>query len=113
MKLHEFVKQALLDITNGVAEAQRESQLYIAPGFVDGKRIEKPQEVKFEVSVTVSAEAGGGIKILSFGDIKAGGKTESVNKLSFEVPIQLNAPTPLNPLHHTRRSATLKDEGST
>ncbi|MCM2291048.1 hypothetical protein NAC44_01735 [Allorhizobium sp. BGMRC 0089] len=110
MKLDEFVKQALLDITNGVAEAQRQSQLYIAPGYVEGKRIEKPQEVKFEVSVTTSAEGGGGIKILSFGDVKASGKTESTNKLTFEVPIQFNAPTPLNPLHYSHKDTKLKAE---
>ena len=45
MKLDEYVKQTLMDITNGVSEAQKESQLYIAPGFVENQKVVAPQMV--------------------------------------------------------------------
>ncbi len=101
MKLDEFVKVALLDITNGVVSAQKETLLYIAPGYINGKKIDKAHKVKFEVTVTISKEGGGGIKVLSLADLKGSAKSESTNKLSFEVPVYLNAPTPLNELHYT------------
>ncbi len=110
MKLNEFVKQTLLDITKGVVDAQKESLLFIAPGYMNGKRIEKEHEVKFEITVSVAAEGGGGIKVLSLGELKAGGKAESTNKLTFEVPIYLNAPTPLNPLHHSNNGPKSEEE---
>jgi hypothetical protein len=112
MKLDEFVKQTLLDITNGVVEAQKESLLFIAPGHVNGKWIERAHDVKFEVTVSVSAEGGGGIKVLSLGEMKAGGKTESTNRLTFEVPIYLNAPTHLNPLHYSNKIQESEGEQS-
>lgn len=112
MDLKDFVKKTLLDITNGVFEAQQESVLFIAPGTINGKKIEKSHEVKFEVSVTVGAEGGGGIKVLSLGEVKAGAKTEATNKLTFEVPVYLNAPTPLNPMHHSKRSNKTSGEQS-
>ncbi|MCB1386302.1 MAG: hypothetical protein KDJ80_10240 [Nitratireductor sp.] len=103
MKLDEYVKQTLLDITNGVERAQRESLLFIAPGSVNGEKIVQPQTVKFEVVVTVNKESGGGISVFSIGDLKMQGSSENINKISFEVPIYLNAPTPLNPMHHSRQ----------
>ena len=51
MKLDEYVKQTLLDITNGVAEAQSESQLFIAPGRIDQDSVTSPQMVSFELPV--------------------------------------------------------------
>ncbi len=110
MKLDEFVKQSLLDITSGVVEAQKHSMLYIAPGYINGKRIEEAHNVKFEVSVTVSIEGGGGIKVLSLGELKAGANSENTSKLSFEVPIYFNAPTPRNPLHHSNNIASSEGE---
>ena len=61
MKIEEYVKQTLLDITNGVAAAQQEAMLYIAPGHVENVKRTEPQFVKFEVALTVNKEAGGGI----------------------------------------------------
>jgi len=63
MKLEEFVKQTLLDITNGVASAQKETPLWIAPGRVEGEKVSTPQHVEFEVVVTVSKEGGGSIDV--------------------------------------------------
>jgi hypothetical protein len=110
MKLDEYVKQTLLDITNGVEQAQREALLFIAPGSINGERIIQPQMVGFEVVVTVSREAGGGISVFSVGDLKAQGNSEHINRISFEVPIYLNAPTPLNPMHHSRQEKPVADK---
>jgi hypothetical protein len=91
MKLDEFVKQTLLDITNGVANAQLEAKLFIAPGYVENKKLVAPQMVKFEVAVTVSKEAGGGISVFSFGELKSGVNSEQINKIAFEVPVYFQA----------------------
>ena len=93
MKLDEFVKQTLLDITNGVAEAQNQAKLYIAPGHVENKKLTAPQMVKFEVAVTVSKEAGGGISVWSLGELRTGINSEQINKIAFEVPVYFQAPT--------------------
>ena len=103
MKLDEYVKQTLVDISNGVEQAQREAMHFIAPGRVNDEVVIERQTVKFEVVVTVSKEAGGGITVFSIGDAKAHASSEHTNRISFEVPIYLNAPTEKNPLHHTRR----------
>ena len=63
MKLDEYVKQTLLDITNGVNEAQIASKLHIAPGYAENEVITTPQMVAFEIVVSVSKEAGGGIRV--------------------------------------------------
>ncbi|MCJ9427922.1 trypco2 family protein [Kordiimonas marina] len=91
MKLEEFVKQTLLDITNGVSSAQAASPSWIAPGRVEGKKVMSPQMVSFEVAVTVSKEGGGSINIWSVAE--AGGKasSEHTNKISFDVPVYFQA----------------------
>ena len=96
MKLDEFVKQTLIDITNGVAEAQSKAKLWIAPGMVEGEPKISPQMVTFEVAVTVNKEGSGGISVWSIGELKGGASSESVNRISFEVPVYFQAPTPLH-----------------
>lgn len=99
MKLDEFIKQALLDITNGVAAAQEETQLFIAPGIVEGEKKTEGQSVVFEVAVTLNSSGGGGISVFSMGDLKGGISKETVNRISFEVPVYFSAPTRVNPRH--------------
>lgn len=96
MKLDEFVKQTLLDITNGVAQAQAEAKLWIAPGKVEGEPRITPQMVSFEVAVTVNKEGSGGVSVWSVGEVKGGASSESVNRISFEVPVYFQAQTPLH-----------------
>lgn len=96
MRLDEFVKQTLLDITNGVARAQSEAKLWIAPGKVEGEPVNSPQMVSFEVAVTVSKEGSGGVSVWSIGEMKGGASTESVNRISFEIPVYFQAQTPLH-----------------
>lgn len=87
MKLEEYVHQTLLDITNGVSKAQIDAPSWIAPGAIEGQMLLTPQMVSFEVIVTTSKEAGGGITVLSIADAKAKGQHQQVNKISFDVPI--------------------------
>ena len=96
MKLEEFVKQTLLDITNGVAQAQAEAKLWIAPGKVEGEPKLTPQMVSFEVAVTVNKEGSGGISVWSLGELKGAASSESLNRISFEVPVYFQSQTPLH-----------------
>ncbi len=111
MDLDEFVEKTLLSITNGVARAQAKSLLYIAPGYVEGKKIENGQMVSFEVVVTTSKEAGGGIKVFSIGEAKGGVSSQAVNRVSFEVPIYFQAPTILNERHYANTEDGVGDAG--
>ena len=105
MQLDDFVKKTLLDITNGVAAAQDEALLCIAPGLVENEKQVEPQLVKFEVVVTVSKEAGGGIKVWSLGDANAHASSEKTNRISFDVPVYFQAPTELNPKRFSRKES--------
>lgn len=93
MNLDEFVKKTLLDITSGVASAQEEALLFIAPGYVEGEKMTGAQIIHFEVAVTVSKEASAGIRVLSFGEGKAGASSQEVSRISFDVPVYFQAPT--------------------
>lgn len=84
MDLEEFVRQSLLSITNGVADAQTQSRLQIAPGDHD-----KSQLVSFEIAVTTETSATGGGSILSVVKAEAGRSHEAVNRISFNVPVYL------------------------
>ena len=92
MKLEEFEKQTLLDITNGVSAAQKKAPLWIAPGRVEGEKVCNPQLVSFEVMVTTNSEGGGSINVWSITEAKAEGKIEHMNKIAFDVPVYFQAP---------------------
>lgn len=106
MNLDEFVKKTLLDITTGVSSAQDEALLYIAPGRVEGEKLTGAQIVHFEVAVTVSKEASAGIRVLSFGEGKAGGSFQEVSRISFDVPVYFQAPTERNRRHSAKVRST-------
>ena len=99
MKLKDFVKQSLLDITEAVAEAQEETKLFIAIGVVEGEVQKAPQSVNFEVAVTVSGDAEGVISVLGLGELKGAGVRESISKLTFDIPVHLQFPTRRNKRH--------------
>lgn len=101
MKLDEFVKNTLLDITRGVADAQEETPLFIAPGIVEGEKQIEGQMISFEVAVTVAGEGRGGISVLGIGELRGNASREAVNRISFEVPVFFHAPTKLNKRHHS------------
>lgn len=93
MKLEEFIKQTLLDITNGVASAQEASKLFIAPGMIEGTPILSPQVVKIEVAITINKEGEAGISVLSFGEAKGTVSSEHLNKVTVEVPVYFQSKT--------------------
>ncbi len=105
MKLDDFVKQALLDITNGVAAAQEETKLFIAPGVVEGEVKKEGQSVVFEVAVTLNTSGGGGISVFSMGEVKGDISKETINRISFEVPVYFSAPTRANPRHFSNEGS--------
>lgn len=92
MKLQDFVEKTLLEITSGVAAAQKKSNVWIAPGRVEGDVEKSPSQVNFEVAVTTSAEGGGQIDILSIANATAKGSSQHMNKISFSVPVYFQAP---------------------
>jgi len=108
MKLDEYVKQTLLDISNGVASAQNTAQHMIAPRIISNVELTTPQMVSFEVAITVSKEAGGGITVFSVGNLKAQGTKEDSHRISFEVPVFFQAPTESNEWY--KKSLKIKDE---
>jgi len=93
MKLDEYIKQSLLDISRGVSAAKEGSSLWIAPGYVDGQKVFSEQLINFEIAVTVNKEGGGGIQVWSLGELSAKANSEHINRLSFSVPIYFQAPT--------------------
>lgn len=59
--------------------------------------------VKFEVVVTTSKEAGGGIRIWTAGEAKGNAATQNTNRISFDVPVYFQAPTERNDRHYSKR----------
>lgn len=109
--LKSFVKQALLDITNGVDEARNESPVNIAPGYVEGKLQVDAQHIEFDVAVSVEREekgqtkGGGSVTVISVLKAEvgvegnAGEKRSENNRIKFSVPVYFQAPKkPLDPL---------------
>lgn len=107
MELKEFIKQTLVQITNGVVEAQesiKNTGCYINPeGFHTGEQV-KPgfnkeyrhvQKIKLSIAVTVEEnnETGKGVGVSSI--LVAGISTKnnntntSTNHIEFEIPISL------------------------
>ena len=92
MKLKDFVERTILDITEGVAAAQKSSPHWVAPGRVNDEVQMHPQMISFEVVVTTSKEVDGSIDVWSIATGKGAVSSENVNKISFEVPIYFQAP---------------------
>ncbi|MDP3426013.1 MAG: hypothetical protein Q8S17_01365 [Humidesulfovibrio sp.] len=98
MRLRDFIKQTLLDITQGVEQAQGEASVWIAPGRVMGKEQLEPSFVSFETAVTISKDGAANIEIFSFG-VEGSLSSEHVNKVSFKVPVYFNAPKDFEEKH--------------
>lgn len=115
MKLKEFVKSALTDVVEAVAEAQesagasgavinpgsdrenpREGQLMASAVHVLSSQVFYPvMPVEFDVAVTVTegetVEGSGGISVLGIGTIGGGastsGESTSFSRIKFKVPM--------------------------
>ncbi|MEC9197035.1 MAG: trypco2 family protein [Pseudomonadota bacterium] len=92
MDLSKFVSQTLSEIEEGVRSARRNAKgPWIALGSVGEAEVWEAEKITFEVMVTTVAEGGGGIKVLSFGDLKAQTSREAVQKISFNIPVFFNS----------------------
>lgn len=115
MELKDFISQTLIQIVEGVAEAQVQTRA--TEGYIDQRDRVNPrlmeradhapkgkyytsqvgelvQMVKFDVAVTTErssdAKAGGGIRVAGVGfggDVSASDKDTSLSRVSFEVPL--------------------------
>lgn len=91
MTLDEYIEKSLIAIAAGVTNAQQKANVTIAPASIEGKPNFEPQLVKFEVEVTTTKDAGGGINVLSLVEMKAGVSGGSAHRISFEVPVHFNS----------------------
>jgi len=92
MELKDFIKRTLLDIVNGVEEANKEKNRFQLVSQINHGSGESGQKVEFDLSVIVNESSEnnlkGGIKI-AFANLGADGKeissNQNVNKIKFEV----------------------------
>ncbi len=89
MELKDFIKETLVEIIEGVKDAQGA----IDSGSVVGRRQESAQTVDFDVAVTTSSatEGGGKVSVMGIGSAGLEGSTssEAVTRIKFAVPIDL------------------------
>lgn len=83
----DFVRDALLQIVQGVDEARDRSDVSIARSFVEGELRTEGSQVHFELAITTSKEVDGGLKVLNLADLGGVIKSEALNRVSFDVPV--------------------------
>lgn len=108
MELKEFIKETLVQITNGVIEAQdiiKDTGCYINPeGFHSGEQVRTGynkeyrhvQKVKLSIAISVieNNEKKAGLGVVS-GILSAGASTKNndsnsvTNRIEFDIPISL------------------------
>ena len=103
VKISDFVKEALLEITRGVVDAANEAPVTIAPSSIEGKNIFTANEVHFELfveasegnKVTGAAEGGGTLLSIVKASAKLNGEKSSTatssQKITFSVPVYFNS----------------------
>ena len=92
MELKDFIKRTLLDVVNGVEEANAEKNRFRLTSHKDFSTGERGQKIEFDISVIVdkSSEnnANGGIKVAIVnlgGEIKDTESSQNVHKIKFEI----------------------------
>ena len=92
MELDTFIEETLNNIARGVRNARsKQNSPWIAPGHVEDKPVWKAQNVEFDVAVTTSTGADGGIKILGVGSAGADHRNEHIQKIKFSIPVYFEA----------------------
>ncbi|WP_146197992.1 hypothetical protein [Caulobacter endophyticus] len=113
MLLSEFIEATVYEIALGVDRARVRARNYAAvnPNDIDKKNVLERNEINFDVSIVVSengetrkrgdAKIGGELKVASVLKVSLGGsagiedvaasKSEHTHRVSFKVPIYLNA----------------------
>lgn len=94
MELKDFIKRALLDVVNGVDEANQEKNCFRLASQVHANG-DNGQKVEFDISVIVNESSEndlkGGLKIASFnfgGGTKQSESNQNLHKIKFEVFIK-------------------------
>ena len=90
MDLRTFVHRTIADIMSGVDDARREFGVAVAPGVVNGKPVYEARTVDFEIAITSSSDGSGGVKVVAIADVSGSVKQESMNRISFSVPVYFN-----------------------
>ena len=92
MKLKDFIRQSLLDVVNGVEEANEEKDRFRLTSHKNIKTGERGQKIEFDISVIVDKstenDLKGGIKVAFAnigGEQKEAENTQNVHKLKFEI----------------------------
>ena len=96
MKLKNFITSALLERTEGIVDAQKRSQLQFTHGTVEGKKATDPQMLKIDLQVATSGIGGGSIDVLGLGQLGAKVTAESIQAVTFEIPVYFDSPTQNN-----------------
>jgi len=92
MKLSDFVEETLSEICDGILRARKASpSSWIAPGKVGNKIVFAEKTIEFDVAVTTEKGAGGGIKIVAFGDVSGTAKQSESHRIRFAVPVFFNS----------------------
>lgn len=88
MKLSDFIAETVAEISKGVRQA-REAEVFpwIAPGHVENKPVWKAKDIQFDIAVTEASGGKGGISVVGFGNIGGETRTETVNRISFSLPV--------------------------
>lgn len=92
MELKDFIKQSLLDVVNGVEEANQEKDRFRLTSHKNMGTGERGQKIEFDISVIVDKNSEndikGGIKV-AFANIGGGLKetenSQNVHKIKFEI----------------------------
>lgn len=92
MELKEFIKRSLLDVVNGVEEANAEKDRFRLTSHKNMGTGERGQKIEFDISVIVDksseSDLKGGIKV-AFASIGGGlseaEKSQNVHKIKFEI----------------------------
>ena len=94
MELKDFIKRALLDVVNGVEEANTEKDRFRLTSHVHANG-ENGQKVEFDISVMINesseSDLKGGIKVALVnlgGSKKESESNQNVHKIKFEVFIK-------------------------
>jgi hypothetical protein len=92
MELKDFIKNTLLDIVNGVEEANKEMNRFHLSSHKHYETGESGQKVEFDVSVIITESSendiNGGIKVALVnlgGGFKESEKNQNTHKIKFEV----------------------------
>lgn len=92
MELKDFIKHTLLDIVNGVEEANKEKNRFHLNMLNHPGIKKRGQNIEFDVSIIVNESSeknlSGGIKVVSInigGQQKEAESNQNVHKIKFEV----------------------------